>query len=150
MLISIEKDDEKGNDCDVNSRQSSPILTVRHPFFTLASHQSPSLSSPVTVSAVVVVVVIVVAKLSNRGGRLIISFDGIWDALSSEEAAKSCRGLPAELVARQIVKEALSIRSRDLKDDTTCIVVDIIPPDNSVQPPTPPKKQNKLKALLCC
>ncbi|KAM5567781.1 putative protein phosphatase 2C 15 [Rosa sericea] len=85
-------------------------------------------------------------KLSNRGGRLIIASDGIWDALSSEEAAKSCRGLPAELAARQVVKEAL--RSRGLKDDTTCIVVDIIPPDNSVQPTTPPKKQNKLRALL--
>ena len=27
-----------------------------------------------------------------------------WDALSSEMAAKSCRGLPAELAARQVVK----------------------------------------------
>ncbi|KAF3431915.1 hypothetical protein FNV43_RR26651 [Rhamnella rubrinervis] len=80
------------------------------------------------------------------GGRLVIASDGIWDALSSEVAAKSCRGLPAELAARQVVKEAL--RTRGLKDDTTCIVVDIIPPDNSVQPPTPPKKQNKLRALL--
>lgn len=33
-----------------------------------------------------------------------IASDGIWDALSSEMAAKSCRGLPAELAARQIVK----------------------------------------------
>ncbi|KAJ4823588.1 hypothetical protein Tsubulata_040349 [Turnera subulata] len=85
-------------------------------------------------------------KLSNAGGRLIIASDGIWDALSSEMAAKSCRGLPAELAARQVVKEAL--RTRGLKDDTTCIVVDIIPPDNSVQPSTPPKKQNRLRSLL--
>ncbi|KAK2968985.1 hypothetical protein RJ640_002250 [Escallonia rubra] len=85
-------------------------------------------------------------KLSNVGGRLIIASDGIWDALSSEKAAKSCRGLPAELAARQVVKEAL--RTRGLKDDTTCIVVDIIPPDNSVQPLPPPKKQNKFRALL--
>lgn len=85
-------------------------------------------------------------KLSNVGGRLIIASDGIWDALCSEMAAKSCRGLPAELAARQVVKEAL--RTRGLKDDTTCIVVDIIPPDNSIQPSTPPKKQNKLRALL--
>ncbi|XP_065881076.1 probable protein phosphatase 2C 15 [Euphorbia lathyris] len=85
-------------------------------------------------------------KLSNAGGRLVIASDGIWDALSSEMAAKSCRGLPAELAARQVVKEAL--RTRGLKDDTTCIVVDIIPPDNSAQPSTPPKKQNKLRALL--
>lgn len=34
-----------------------------------------------------------------------------------------------------------------MKDDTTCIVVDIIPPDNSVQPSTP-KKQNRLRALF--
>ncbi|XP_044493030.1 probable protein phosphatase 2C 15 [Mangifera indica] len=85
-------------------------------------------------------------KLSNAGGRLIIASDGIWDALSSEMAAQSCRGLPAELAARQVVKEAL--RTRGLKDDTTCIVVDIIPPDNSVPPLTPPKKQNKFRALL--
>ncbi|PON78678.1 Protein phosphatase [Parasponia andersonii] len=85
-------------------------------------------------------------KLSRAGGRLVIASDGIWDALSSDMAAKSCRGLPAELAARQVVKEAL--RTRGLKDDTTCIVVDIIPPDNTVQPSTPPKKQNKLRALL--
>lgn len=85
-------------------------------------------------------------KLSNAGGRLIIASDGIWDALSSEMAAKSCRGLPAELAARQVVKEAL--RTRGLKDDTTCIVVDIIPPDNSPPLLPPPKKQNKLRALL--
>ncbi|XP_061368193.1 probable protein phosphatase 2C 15 [Gastrolobium bilobum] len=85
-------------------------------------------------------------KLSKAGGRLIISSDGIWDALSSEMAAKSCHGLPAELAAKQVVKEAL--RTRGLKDDTTCIVVDIIPPDNGLPPPPPPKKQNKLRALL--
>lgn len=85
-------------------------------------------------------------KLSSAGGRLVIASDGIWDALSSEMAAKSCRGLPAELAARQIVKEAL--RSRGLKDDTTCIVVDIIPPDNSEPPPPPPKKQSMLRSLI--
>ncbi|XAR72325.1 Phosphoprotein phosphatase [Bertholletia excelsa] len=85
-------------------------------------------------------------KLSSAGGRLIVASDGIWDALSSEMAAKSCRGLPAELAARQVVKEAL--RTRGLKDDTTCIVVDIIPPDNSPQPSPTPKKQNKLRSLL--
>ncbi|XP_054808291.1 probable protein phosphatase 2C 15 [Prosopis cineraria] len=85
-------------------------------------------------------------KLSNAGGRLIIASDGIWDALSSDMAAKSCRGLPAELAARQVVKEAL--RTRGLKDDTTCIVVDIIPPETAMPPPPPPKKKNKLRALL--
>lgn len=86
-------------------------------------------------------------KLSNAGGRLIIASDGIWDAVSSEMAAKSCRGLPAELAARQVVKEAL--RPRGLRDDTTCIVVDIIPPDTAMPPPSPPrKKQSKLRSFL--
>ncbi|KAK9051084.1 hypothetical protein SSX86_027710 [Deinandra increscens subsp. villosa] len=86
-------------------------------------------------------------KLSDGGGRLIIASDGIWDSLSSEIAAESCRGLPSELAARQVVKEAL--RTRGLKDDTTCIVVDIVPPDNSLPPPSPPRKtQTKLQSLL--
>ena len=45
-----------------------------------------------------------------------------------------------------VCQEAL--RTRGLKDDTTCIVVDIIPPENPLPPVPPPKKQNKLKALF--
>ncbi|KAF6142436.1 hypothetical protein GIB67_000356 [Kingdonia uniflora] len=44
------------------------------------------------------------------------------------------------------VKDAL--RSRGLKDDTTCIVVDIILPDNSLPPSPPQKKQSKLRSLI--
>ncbi|PIA61223.1 hypothetical protein AQUCO_00300625v1 [Aquilegia coerulea] len=85
-------------------------------------------------------------KLSNSGGRLIIASDGIWDALSSEMAAKACRGVRAELAAKLVVKEAL--RSRGLKDDTTCLVVDIIPPLHFRIPPTPRTKQNKFRSLI--
>lgn len=87
-------------------------------------------------------------KLSDAGGRLIIASDGIWDALSSEAAAKACRGLPADLAAKLVVKEAL--RSRGLKDDTTCLVVDIIPSVHPVLPqsPTPRKKHNVLGSLF--
>lgn len=85
-------------------------------------------------------------KLSNSGGRLIIASDGIWDALSSDVAAQCCRGLPADLAAKLVVKEAL--RSRGLKDDTTCVVVDIIPYGYPVLPPTPRKKQNLLTSLI--
>ncbi|KAF6172721.1 hypothetical protein GIB67_000779 [Kingdonia uniflora] len=53
---------------------------------------------------------------------------------------------PTELASKQVLKEAL--RSRGLKDDTTCIVVDIIPPDNSLPPSPPPKKQSKLRSLI--
>ncbi|GJY55650.1 probable protein phosphatase 2C 15 [Tanacetum coccineum] len=39
-------------------------------------------------------------KLSDAGGRLIIASDGIWDAVSSDMAAKSCVDVfPAELAA---------------------------------------------------
>ncbi|XP_051124069.1 probable protein phosphatase 2C 5 [Andrographis paniculata] len=85
-------------------------------------------------------------KLSNSGGRLIIASDGIWDALSSDSAAQCCRGLPADLAAKMVVKEAL--RSRGLKDDTTCLVVDIIPFDHPVLPPMPKKKNNLLSSLM--
>lgn len=40
------------------------------------------------------------------------------------------------------------MRTRGLKDDTTCVVVDIIPPYSRAQPSPPPKKYDKLKALL--
>ncbi|CAL0329829.1 unnamed protein product [Lupinus luteus] len=89
--------------------------------------------------------------LSHAGGRLIIASDGIWNALSSEMAAKSCHGLPAELTAifsnvPTVIQEAL--RTRGPKDDTTCIVDDIISPDNELSPAPAPKKQNKLRDLL--
>ncbi|KAK7392056.1 hypothetical protein VNO78_20482 [Psophocarpus tetragonolobus] len=85
-------------------------------------------------------------KLSNAGGRLIIASDGIWDALSSDMAAKSCRGLHVELAAKLVVKEAL--RSRGLKDDTSCLVVDISPSDYPVLPTIPRKRHNMLTSLL--
>lgn len=41
-----------------------------------------------------------------------------------------------------------ALRSRGLKDDTTCLVVDIIPYDHPILPPTPRKKQNLLTSFL--
>ncbi|OAY66005.1 putative protein phosphatase 2C 12 [Ananas comosus] len=78
-------------------------------------------------------------KLSNAGGRLIISSDGVWDALSSEMALSCCRGLPADVAASHIVKEA--VQEKGLRDDTTCIVVDILPPEKITPTVPPPKKQ---------
>ncbi|KAF1002516.1 putative protein phosphatase 2C 5 [Apium graveolens] len=85
-------------------------------------------------------------KLPNVGGRLIIASDGIWDALSSDRAAQACRGLPAELSAKLVVKEAL--RSRGLKDDTTCLVVDILSYDHPVLPPVVRKKQSPITSFI--
>lgn len=43
-------------------------------------------------------------QLSTAGGRLIISSDGVWDALSPEMAFDCCRGMPADAAATQVVK----------------------------------------------
>ncbi|GFS33221.1 protein phosphatase 2C family protein [Actinidia rufa] len=106
----------------------------------------------VVVAAVVEVVVAVVAEvddvdvveavvLSTAGGRLIISSDGVWDALSAEVALDCCRGMPADAAASQIVKEAVQVKG--LRDDTTCIVIDMQPPEKPTPTLPPPKKPGK-------
>lgn len=47
---------------------------------------------------------IMILQLSTAGGRLIISSDGVWDALAAETALDCCRGMPADAAAAQIVK----------------------------------------------
>lgn len=47
-------------------------------------------------------------QLSTAGGRIIISSDGVWDALTPEMATSCCRGLPPDCAADQIVKVILS------------------------------------------
>ncbi|CAH1453403.1 unnamed protein product [Lactuca virosa] len=44
------------------------------------------------------------AELSSAGGRLVISSDGVWDALSAESALECSRELAPESAAAQIVK----------------------------------------------
>ncbi|WOK94312.1 putative protein phosphatase 2C 12 isoform X1 [Canna indica] len=80
-------------------------------------------------------------KLSNAGGRLIISSDGVWDALTPDMALNCSRGLPADVAANQIVKEAVQVKG--LRDDTTCIVIDILPPEKITPIAPPTKKQGK-------
>ncbi|KAJ4752879.1 Protein phosphatase 2C family protein [Rhynchospora pubera] len=79
-------------------------------------------------------------KLSSTGGRLIICSDGVWDVLSSEMAFNFSRALTPEAAANKIVKEAVQVKG--LRDDTTCIVVDIIPIEKLTPTiPPAPKKQ---------
>ncbi|KAG2314406.1 hypothetical protein Bca4012_065077 [Brassica carinata] len=87
-------------------------------------------------------------KLSSAGGRLIISSDGVWDAISAEEALDCCRGLPPEASAEHIVKAAVG--KKGIRDDTTCIVVDILPSEKPAASVPPPKKQGKgmLKSMF--
>ncbi|KAI3680167.1 hypothetical protein L2E82_50613 [Cichorium intybus] len=87
-------------------------------------------------------------KLSSAGGRLVISSDGVWDALSAEAALECSRGLAPESAAAHIVKEAVGVKG--LRDDTTCIVVDVLPPEKTIPPLPPPKMTGKrvLKAMF--
>ncbi|QHN93589.1 putative protein phosphatase 2C [Arachis hypogaea] len=83
-------------------------------------------------------------KLSSAGGRLVISSDGVWDSLTPEVALDCCRGMSAEAAAPQIVNEAL--QAKGLRDDTTCIVVDILPQE---QPHTSVRTQKKpMKGIM--
>ncbi|KAI3684737.1 hypothetical protein L6452_33962 [Arctium lappa] len=80
-------------------------------------------------------------KLSSAGGRLIIASDGVWDALSAEAALECCRGMLPDAAAAQVVKEA--VQPKGLRDDTTCMVVDILPADKTNPPVPHPKKMTK-------
>jgi serine/threonine protein phosphatase PrpC len=82
-------------------------------------------------------------KLTNAGGdvRLIIAFDCIWDALSNNMDALSCRGLHAELAAKLVIMGALRSSS---KDETACLVVDIIHSDLPIVPISTSKKKHKV------
>ncbi|KAK8681602.1 hypothetical protein V6N13_054004 [Hibiscus sabdariffa] len=81
-------------------------------------------------------------KISSAGGRMIISSDGVWDALSAEAALDCCRGMPPDAAAAQIVKEAL--QADGLRDDTTCVVIDILPQEKPAVPLTPKKRIKRL------
>ncbi|MCE2055730.1 hypothetical protein HAX54_043309 [Datura stramonium] len=80
-------------------------------------------------------------KLSSAGGRLVIASDGVWDALSAEMVVECCRGMTLDVAASQIVKEA--VQPKGIRDDTTCIVVDILPSEKPNPPQPPPKKSGK-------
>ncbi|KAF5942848.1 hypothetical protein HYC85_020490 [Camellia sinensis] len=85
-------------------------------------------------------------QLSTAGGRLIISSDGVWDALSAEKTFDCCRGMAADAAASQIVKEAVQVKG--LRDDTTCIVIDVQPLEK-LTPPLPPPKKLDTKYPIC-
>ncbi|XP_057425478.1 probable protein phosphatase 2C 12 [Lotus japonicus] len=83
-------------------------------------------------------------KLSTAGGRLVICSDGVWDSLPAEVALDCCRGMSAEAAAPHIVKEAL--QAKGLRDDTTCIVVDILPQEKP--PVSVPLQKKPVKVML--
>jgi serine/threonine protein phosphatase PrpC len=80
-------------------------------------------------------------KLPSAWGRLIIASDGVWDAISAETAFDSCRRMPPDIAAAQIVKEAVQLKG--LRDDTSCIVIDMHPPQKPAHPVPQLKKASK-------
>ncbi|KAK8571336.1 hypothetical protein V6N13_103463 [Hibiscus sabdariffa] len=84
--------------------------------------------------------------MSTAGGRMIISSDGVWDALCAEAALDCCRGMPPDAAATQIVKEAL--RENGLRDDTTCIVIDILPQEKPATPSLPKRTVHRMLMSL--
>lgn len=75
--------------------------------------------------------------------RAIIASDGVWDFLSLEEAAALARKAPTAQVAAQRIADKARARSlsrlNQLKDDTTCVVVDLNPSGLEVTKPPPPE-----------
>lgn len=87
-------------------------------------------------------------KLAPAGGRLIMASDGVWDAVSTRRAARCCRGVQRpESAAKYVVKEAL--RSRGLRDDTTCLVVDVAPRGPQSFAPAVKKQISFMRLLRC-
>ncbi|KAK8489379.1 hypothetical protein V6N11_082708 [Hibiscus sabdariffa] len=104
-------------------------------------------------------------KMSTAGGRMIISSDGVWDALSAEAALDCCRGMPPDAAATQIVKVNISylshkssdslvsseqeaLRENGLRDDTTCIVIDILPQEKPATPSLPKRTVHRMLMSL--
>ncbi|KAK6130945.1 hypothetical protein DH2020_035307 [Rehmannia glutinosa] len=54
-------------------------------------------------------------KLSSTGGRLIISSDGVWDALSAETAFECCRGCQQMLQLHRLSRYTTSREARSSK-----------------------------------
>jgi len=72
-----------------------------------------------------------VVKLPPNGGRVIIATDGVWDAVSSHQVAKFARKYAEDIErgCERILKKAL--RAKGFRDDTTVIIVDVLPPPES-------------------
>ena len=73
--------------------------------------------------------------------RVVIASDGVWDFLSPDEAAGLARRASTVNVAACAIADKARARSMQrlnaLKDDTTCLVVDLNPSRRAVLPPEP-------------
>ena len=70
--------------------------------------------------------------IPSQGCRVIMASDGLWDILTLSKAVKIARPKPTDSAASTLVNSVL----RDLRfnDDTSVIVVDILPSPSSQFP----------------
>ncbi|KAK9840789.1 hypothetical protein WJX81_004819 [Elliptochloris bilobata] len=67
-------------------------------------------------------------RVPNTGGRLVVASDGVWDAFAKpERVARMSRGWHTEEAPERLV-EAIRRAHGGLKDDTSVIVLDLLPP----------------------
>lgn len=84
--------------------------------------------------------------------RVIIASDGVWDFVTPSEAGAFARRAKTADAAARTIADRAKARSlqklNKLKDDTTCLVVDLNPSQLDVQPPA--KGSSEGGAAGCC
>jgi len=63
-----------------------------------------------------------------EGGRLLLASDGVWDCVDIHRAAKCARGAAASEAADRVLAGVLRATGGVPKDDTSVVVVDVLPP----------------------
>lgn len=63
------------------------------------------------------------------GARLILASDGLWDHITSKKACKASRKLSIAEVPDGLIRLAESMSQNGLTDDTSVLVVDMLPND---------------------
>lgn len=65
--------------------------------------------------------------LPKTGSRLVMASDGLWDLISMEDAAEVSRWAPIKQVASKLVTQAVFQNNWSFTDDTSVMVLDILP-----------------------
>lgn len=63
---------------------------------------------------------------SKETVRIILASDGLWDAVSTPKAVRAVRNMPVFSAASELVR--LAARNPHVIDDTTVLVIDVVPP----------------------
>lgn len=67
-------------------------------------------------------------RAPREGARLILASDGLWDAFEADRrVATLARGWSPETAPTKLINTVISVHDR-LRDDTTVVVVDLLPP----------------------